>query len=140
MEFSVSQSQDKADVLLEGTIDESAGAPLTRLRKTLVGSKRVVFDCQGVSNINSTGLRLWVEFLKSLRGALAYEFQRCSVYFVDYANMSPGLVRDAGIHSFFAPFRCPSCNTSHELLLERTQLPENGGFGEHACPKCSTAL
>lgn len=139
MKFQLDGAATEPRVALTGAIDEKAGTPLTELRAAIDGARVVRFDCGGITAINSTGLRLWSQFLASLRG-IAYEYHECSVYFVDYGNMSPALVKGAKIVSLLAPFHCRGCGKAATLRFEAADLTPEDGFGAHPCPSCGQAL
>lgn len=71
---------------LKGDLVAGIESELEKLSKSIKGG-HVVFDCENVGTINSLGIRAWKNFLDKVATKATIEFQRCSLDFVDAANL-----------------------------------------------------
>lgn len=141
MEYALDHKKDAARVLITGGITEKSAVPLQKMVAELRGKvKHVDFDCSGVNAINSTGVAHWVGMLQELDNGISYEFSRCSIFFVDYANLIPDITNDAPIVSFYAPMKCEACGKGHAPLLLTADVDLERGFGLHKCSACKGTL
>jgi CheY-like chemotaxis protein len=84
-------------------------------------SGKIEFDLSGVRYMNSSGVRNWAAFLRTMRD-LEYGFLRCSVAFTSQAGMVPAVIGKGRIESFLAPYHCDECDRSEERLLQTAAL------------------
>jgi anti-anti-sigma regulatory factor len=108
--------QAKAHVItLSGQIDDDAD--LSALGPSL--HLPVVVDLDGITFINSLGVRTWVVFLEGLRARhIPVVLRRCSEAMIDQMNMIMEARGHASVESFYAPYSCPSCGLETRGLLE----------------------
>ena len=141
MKYKIDSKADTARVSIIGALNEQCQTPLQQLVRELAGKVRHVdFDCSEIDGINSTGVAHWVTMLQDLDKGISYEFSRCSIFFIDYANLITEITNDAPIVSFFAPMKCPSCGLSESPLLLTQDVDPVRGFGVVNCSRCKVAL
>jgi anti-anti-sigma regulatory factor len=127
-------------LILAGQIDEHASLV------TLAPSLRspVVVDLEGVTFINSLGVRAWVDLLEALRArGIPVTLARCSEAMVDQMNVIMEVRGHAKIESFYAPYTCTACGLEERGLL---QMALHGDALARArppqlpCPSCRGAM
>ncbi len=104
----------------------------------------VEFDLSGVRYLNSSGVRKWVDFLRSLEKVTQYSFVRCSVAFINQASMVPEVLGLGRVESFKVPYACDQCDLEEERLLQTSALVIDGRWPPEmpsfACPRCGGDL
>jgi len=83
---------------------------------------RVEFDLSAVRYMNSSGVRNWIAFLRSLSSVSDYVFVRTSIGFIGQAGMVPGVLGRGRVSSFFAPYHCEKCDRTDERLLQTASI------------------
>jgi len=122
-----------------GEIDEEAD--FSELRRQLRGS--VVFRLQGISHINSCGVREWIHFVRDLPNVSELVLTHCSHAFVAQLNMIDNFRGAATVRSFYAPYVCESCNNEEERLLDVGTHFADGDLSQpppFLCEKCQRPL
>ena len=125
---------------LDGQIDERSD--LASLVAKLDGN--VTFDLDGVSFINSIGVREWIKLLYGLadRG-VKVTLRRCSEAVVHQLNMIIETQTGATVESFRAPYACGKCGAEASIVLDvakhgpalsRRETPAQ------VCAECSGAM
>lgn len=105
-------------VIFSGEVDESADfAPLASL------SGMVTFDLAGIRRLNSEGIRRWTELIKNLKAVTKLVLVRCSIPMVNQLNMIRGLLGNAEVRSFYAPYICQQTGEEKRLLLTKEDVP-----------------
>ena len=141
MRYTIELKNHTAKVAISGGLTDQSEASLKQLNRELAGKVRHVdFDCAGIDGINSTGVAYWVAMLQEMEHGISYEFSRCSIFFMDYANLITDITNGAPIVSFFAPMKCQTCGKPASPLLLTESVDRRRGFGQHACPHCQGAL
>jgi len=112
--WTLEESLGGQHVQIRGEINENAD--FTELRKVLRGE--VVFDLEGVTRINSCGVREWVNFVRSLDGVQGLRFRRCSPTVVLQLNTIYNFRGPARVSSFLAPYVCEVCHVDEYRELE----------------------
>ena len=108
-------------VALRGEIDENAD--FSELRATLRGN--VELSLEGITRINSCGVREWVNFVRELEGVRALWFARCSPPVVLQLNTIYNFRGRARVSSFMAPYVCEACHgDEYKLLVVDDHFPE----------------
>ncbi len=102
-------------VALRGEINENAD--LTELSRLLTGD--VELDMEGVTRVNSCGVREWVNFVRGLDQQLdGLRFSRCSPNVVLQLNTIYNFRGRARVVSFLAPYVCEVCHVDEYRLLD----------------------
>ena len=101
---------------------KSAGATvvLSPLKTTL--GKKVVFNLKNIDYINSSGVRVWVLFLRDVRKGREIFYEECSPAVVGQLNIVSSMIEHVEVLSVQIPLQCPSCRT------ERLDLAVAGSF------------
>lgn len=125
--------EDKLTILLAGTIDEDADfKPIEGLSQP-----EVVFDFEGVTLLNSCGIREWISYITKLPPQTHITYRKCPQIIIEQINMVHGFFREGSvIESFFAPYYCEKCDKESKLLL-LTSTIKNRRAPAASCPHCS---
>ena len=101
-------------VEIKGEINENAD--FSELRRQLYGD--VVLQLDGISRINSCGVREWVNFVRGLDAVGSLYFARCSPTVVLQLNTIYNFRGRARVVSFLAPYVCEVCHVDEYKLLD----------------------
>ena len=104
---------------LEGRIDET-----TDLGQITVNlGEDLHLDFMGVSHINSTGIKNWLNFFSKVKEdfpVLKITFYNCPKILVDQMNMIRGFLPDGtSVESFAVPYYCEECDKESAYTFER---------------------
>lgn len=98
---------------MEGTLnDDFEGRKVAES----ASSKKLVVSMRGVRRFASWGMSEWMDFLRITAGSEVYLVE-CSTYAVSQLNLVTGLLGHARLVSFYASYRCNSCNRELETLF-----------------------
>jgi hypothetical protein len=127
----------KVTIALKGTIDEGCGealdAALARIQQEVV-----TVDLEGVEGVNSIGYRVWLSFLKRLRGIGPFDLVNCQMAFLDYASLVPTLSYLSSVASIVIPYRCNACRAHSKVSYEVDALSsETKELETQFCEKCN---
>lgn len=131
------EGQGVNSFVLKGTITETA-----RLEDLLIElGPRNTMNVSGVDNINSTGVREWMRFIRNAEGAAkTIEFLECSSAFISQLNMIAGFVGRNPVRSVCAPFVCTGCDTFEAVVIELASDMNAQLEVSRACPACGDPL
>lgn len=96
---------------LEGVVDED-----TDLSQLTTESGPLYLNLSGISNINSLGIRGWVNFFKE-QSAKEIFYVECPPVIVRQMSMIPSFCGSAQVLSVFAPYVCDNCETEKLVLV-----------------------
>jgi len=103
-----------------------------------VNNKKLIINMRQVRRFASWGMAEWMDFLRANEQRDVYLVE-CSTYATSQLNLITGLLGHAKLISFYASYRCTSCNRELEMRFvvpnERDNirhLPETG----QQCPAC----
>jgi len=123
-----------------GVIDEQFDAP--GLAAT-IATRYLLLDIGGIERISSFGIRQWVDFIGTIMPRMAgIYYVECSPKVVDQFNMVANFGGSGYIVSFYAPYRCDTCDQERRLLFrtdEETPLWRAGQAPASICPTCGNA-
>lgn len=118
------QSGSDVIVTLGGHIDEDA--QFTALDLSGAAGK-VVVDIEGVTAINSCGIREWVKWIRTAPNTSQVVFKKCPKVIVDQINMVTGFLPENGkVESFYVPYYSDSSGNEKMVLFEEGKQ-FNGG-------------
>lgn len=101
----------------------------------------LTLDLGGIKRINSTGVREWINFINALKkNGARVVFERCSVAIVQQMNMIANFAGGAEIHSIFAPYICPSCDSEEAKLIDFRTTPKPDLEAEVKCANCKETM
>jgi anti-anti-sigma regulatory factor len=107
-------------VTFAGRIDETAH--LAALAAQLPPGP-VVLVPEGVTFVNSVGLREWIRFLRALReGGHAVSLERVADVLMTQMNLI-GELRGLAVRSFHAQYECLACRNEDQPLVDATLPP-----------------
>jgi hypothetical protein len=124
-------------VQLRGEINENAD--FAELGRQLQGDVTLFLD--GITRINSCGVREWVNFMRDL-SLPSLVFAKCSPPVVMQLNAIYNFRGAARVESFMAPYVCETCHVDEYKLLEVAEhFPDRGaGQAVHVpafrCARC----
>jgi hypothetical protein len=126
---------------LRGTIDEDS--EFEDLTKGLSG--RIRYDLAGVASVNAFGMREWLNAMRELASRARLEFEAVSIPLVQQFNLLLNAHLAGHVRSFTAPYYCPSCKATREMLLvpgDHPELrePDRLGPPPQACPACKAPM
>lgn len=102
-------------------------------------SADVAIDLSGVSRINSTGVREWIQFITKLEEtALRLRLARCSVPIVQQLNMISNFTGHAMVISAYTPWFCETCDDEYTVLFDLERDPEELLSKSYPCPVCDS--
>jgi hypothetical protein len=111
---------ERLRVQLRGEINENAD--FTELGRQLRGDVTLLLD--GITRINSCGVREWVNFVRDLN-VDSLVFARCSPTVVTQLNAIYNFRGAAQVESFLAPYVCETCHVDeYKLLLTVEHFPD----------------
>lgn len=125
-------------VLLAGSLDETAN--FAELLTELAKSRTIRLDVSGVSRINSSGVREWINFIRAIPGASAVELEKCTPTLVSQLNVIHKFAGEAKILSVYAPFVCPRCNSEETVLFDVTGDRAALALSSVKCKSCRAAM
>ena len=125
---------------LDGMIDERAGEVLREIR-TQVKTPAMVFDCDGVTFINSIGVSVWIAHIKAFSG-LQLRFVNATYPFASHCLIIPDLAGGGRIDSLYVRYYCEHCDTGeYQLSLAlRDDIAKQGRFRVLPCMRCRRPL
>jgi serine/threonine protein kinase len=126
--------QGSIRIELKGEINETS-----ILRSLFNHTGPIHLDLQGVSRINSVGLRAWIDAFRERPPGVEIIFERCSPVLVNQIDILPLLTDDVRITSVMAPYCCTSCKRES---LELVFIEEMDGCHppSRQCVKCAGHL
>ena len=91
-----------------------------------------------LTQMNSTGIKAWIDFLAHLKESLPVSLVDISTQVVENMNLIHYLAKRCDVISFRAPYVCEDCGHFEEVLLESKTCLESGEpkVPVVACPKC----
>src|SRR5262245_9841324 len=106
-------SDSDVQIRLQGHIDEDAtfnGLEITKAAK-------VHLDLDGVSAINSCGIREWIKWIRTAPTTSQIVYQNCPKVIVDQINMVAGfLPENAKVASFYVPYYSDASGNEKMIL------------------------
>jgi endogenous inhibitor of DNA gyrase (YacG/DUF329 family) len=135
----VSQQSVGQELVMElaGAIDEQAEFinPIY-----LPASKCIRVRCQGVTRVNSVGVKVWIKYFGHLAGlGTPLIFELMPPVLVEQINSIKNFTCGGKVGSILLPFKCPKCQASFNWGIEtgkiRIMLQD---VPNQPCPKCQT--
>ncbi|HEX5033010.1 MAG TPA: hypothetical protein VFW62_00900 [bacterium] len=118
---------------VQGVIDEDAD-----FKAAFSGLKpKVSIDLEGVSFINSCGVREWVRAVQEFLKQAELQLLRCAPRIVEQANYVANFTGPGKIVSFLAPYYCPKCQKERTALLQSADF-KSGAPSQAPSQKCPT--
>jgi hypothetical protein len=130
---------DRMVVQLRGEINENAD--FTELKRQLRGEVMLLLD--GITRINSCGVREWVNFVRELEEVGSLVFARCAPTVVMQLNAIYNFRGRARVQSFLAPYVCEPCRVDEYRLLDVAEhFPNRSSTNvpSFPCPRCGRAM
>lgn len=122
-------------ISLFGIIDEDAD--LSQAFAKL--KSKVLLNLEGITLINSCGVREWVQAVRSFPKGIEVIYEKCPPRIVEQANSVSNFLGNGRIATFFAPYFCSSCNREVNILLAAETAP-SGKAPSQKCPTCKGAM
>ncbi len=127
MSFSIKKNPEGARlaIAVAGNVDEDANfVPVD------IGAfTQVVLDLQGVSAINSVGIREWIKWVKQIPTTVQLTVRNCPKIVVDQINMVAGFLPPATvIESFFVPYYADATGSEKMILFSNGKEFKGGAL------------
>lgn len=138
--YEVKDAGSARRIRLRGMLDDKVD-----LAKLIQAAAPVmIFDFEGLENINSYGTKTWIEFLRAL-GARRLIYEKCPAFLIGQINLIPQLSANvAEISSFFLPYNCESCAREANKLVTREDALAPGFIeglnSRFTCESCNRKL
>lgn len=119
-------------IKLSGNIDEFSNF------ETLIGKvePNSVFNCAGVSKINSNGVKLWITYFSNLKKQTQFSFEDFSPVLVEQLNSLSYFSVGAVVHSLMVPFACTQCKKETIVSMTVEALKANPDPDPIYCSHC----
>jgi len=137
----ISKNAEWEKASLIGAINEDAEVHLGSLLTNL--GKKVIINFGQVSNVNSCGVRAWINFVRDLQKDRKLIFEECTPEIINQINMIPNFRGNAEISSLYGGFSCGSCGNHKNVLFKKGgNLPASisDGLPPVNCDKCNNAM
>ncbi len=116
-QISVQVSADHSEIklVMSGMISEETEFP----NLDNYPAKKLIFDLQELTYINSLGIRDWVEWIEPLSAKFKIFMINCPKRLIHQFNAVSGFLPEgARILSFYAPYFCEKCGFLQDFLFE----------------------
>jgi ribosomal protein S27AE len=139
LDVTVGDDEHGSRVTFAGRIDDTS--PLGDLANQLSGD--VAIDTDGVTFVNSIGMREWIRLLRALRDKGTVTLERVADVLITQMNLIPDLGKNVRIVSFHAQYVCGKCGAevapvvdavANAELLRKMKMPSV------PCPECGAAM
>lgn len=138
--YRIEAAGDREKVVFSGNINEDAEVVLATLASQL--KDKLLFNLKNVENINSCGVRAWVNFMRAAKSK-SIVFTECPPEVVSQMNMIPDFKGHAVVQSVYGPYTCEQCGNSQNFLFEKGKSMPNKSTDEvpqPKCPKCRSEM
>lgn len=109
------QNGEETLVTFAGHIDEDAQFANLDLN----GASKVVVDLDGVTAINSCGIREWIKWIRTAPSNATVVYKNCPKVIVDQINMVTGFLPDNGkVESFYVPYYSDASGDEKMVLFK----------------------
>ena len=139
LRWTLSEGETGATVVeFAGEINENA--ELAPLKMQLRGD--VVFRLDGITRINSCGVREWVRFVRDLPQVDKLRFSHCSPAIVNQLNTIYNFRGGARVRSLMAPYVCERCGIEEYKLIELDERISDPArlVPSFNCPRCQSPM
>lgn len=119
LQIEVTSSGAQTNVILTGQINEDSNFD------TLKGLSGDILNLnlEGVTHINSCGIREWIELQKNNFNFSKIVYENCPQVIVEQMNIVAGFVHEKGeIKSFIAPYYSESEDKEYKILLTPSEI------------------
>ena len=137
LKFELIKDTDELPIIkLSGELDETAAEVLFRVKKILRSTPEVKIDTSRITRVNSAGMSHYMKFAQDV-SECRIQYVNCSSSFIEFANMLPGILKNASIGSFFGTFYCQPCDEEFYRLID---CPAATRQKTATCPSCGTLI
>jgi hypothetical protein len=110
-------NENEALYFFNGDVDET----FEYKRIPVASRARIRFDLEGITSINSCGVREWSQLIKQFSNKINLTLEKCSIAIIDQFNIVSQTLGRATVKSFYAPYYCPTCDEETNILLDAEQ-------------------
>lgn len=125
-------------IFLNGKINEDAGGPLNDLLEKI--GPTCTINLKDINEINSLGVRLWVNFMRKFEQTRTVTLEECTPEFIKQINMIPNFKGKSAIKSLFVRYVCEHCRGKRLYLFKIEENMPKRSEAVHlpsiACPRC----
>lgn len=121
---------------LEGVINEFAKfEPFYEFDGT-----QMTLNLKGISRINSTGVREWINAIEKIDKSIEICFEECPTVVVYQMTMIPNFTARAKVLSVYAPYYCEECGNQEDALIKMEGFSLDDGLPEVECSSCGAVM
>jgi hypothetical protein len=104
-----------------------------------IKSDELILDLEGLTYINSIGIRGWLEMNKTL-GDKKGSLRNLPFFFANQIIMIYTLKGNFEIESVKLPYFCETCDKEQQILYETKKIQESGIAETLKCPECGDEM
>lgn len=132
LDLTIDKTADAARVRLSGEIVDDVD-----LTPILEGQRgELVLDLEGVTRLNSAGVRQWVRFVHAIPADVSVFLERCPAFFMRQVVMIGNFLGQARMRTLYLPYTCVDCDASCDKLVSAEELGTDAPPGPPACAAC----
>jgi hypothetical protein len=144
----VKLKQKKIVVTLKGALNANTEFP----KLTKDNANEILIDMDGVSYINSGGIKSWFVWFQDINQSLTgypITFVKMPALSVRQAASIRGFIpQGSKVNSFYVPYFCESCNNNSSVLYKNGENWDSNWsredkikkISESRCPKCNSVV
>lgn len=139
MDFQVKTktSSDEAILYLSGNLNEFAVQTLHELLNEAASKPRFVFNMNGITSINSIGIRDWILFLDEFQKKCpATVFDECSNVFIQQVMVLHRMIGVGELRSCYLLRYCDNCDHEQQVFAKLSNPAHVYVGHKEACEKC----
>ena len=140
--YRIAKEQEREIVYFNGKINEDAEVTLAELDDK-VGTS-CTFNLRDIAGINSLGVRVWINFIRSFEEGRTIQLEECTPEIVNQMNMIPNFRGHCDIQSVYASYACENCGAEKlQLFKVGENMPTSLGtktLPRVPCPKCGAPM
>lgn len=133
-EFQPTVNGEALTAKLGGTIDED----IDFNQYSFAPYKTIELNLSGLKSINSCGIREWIVWMGTAKGATSVVFHECPKIIVDQINMVQGFLPANGrVQSFYVPYYSEESDEEKNVLFTQGKEYDDSGVRPPAEVLCS---
>jgi hypothetical protein len=139
LNYKIEHTASSSTLKLKGMINEATVDVFAQLEKENYFNTLTI-DLDEVTSINSIGIRIWSNFIRTISNGREVSLAKCSMDFAQQFCLLPNLRQGIKIDSFYISFYCEQCSEEHlHLFSGRMSRDEfHTASSNQVCPRCQS--